>query len=323
MLLTSATIIGVSFFTLSRGRRTVSVEVNRSSTLGKAVNLLGVNDGPLGPKGWDSRVYPYDLTDYYTRMGVNFIRVHDLWGAADIDVVFPNFSRDPYDENAYDFSSTDRHISMMLRVGARVIFRLGYSWSDPPKNSPPADYEKWANICLHIVKHYNEGWANGMNQAVKYWEIWNEPDIEQFWNGTVEEYFSLYNTTARRIKEHKVYYVIASLRELLESSTLARCEVKNGGQGFAAMATISEDGVHASVVISNYGKEASRYEVHISELPWGDRGFSYEVLSVDERTNLDTVASGSSSGDRFEISLDIEPYAVHILRLVRARPETP
>jgi len=454
VLLTSATIIGVSFFTLSRGRRTVSVEVNCSSTLGKAVNLLGVNDGPLGPKGWDSRVYPYDLTDYYTRMGVNFIRVHDLWGAADIDVVFPNFSRDPYDENAYDFSSTDRHISMMLRVGARVIFRLGYSWSDPPKNSPPADYEKWANICLHIVKHYNEGWANGMNQAVKYWEIWNEPDIEQFWNGTVEEYFSLYNTTAKRIKEHdpsnlvggpalaydlnfldeflhrcreagtpldfvswhayskdprevylralavrnlmekygfsnklsvltewniwkddsdpyeifrgpagasfcascliylqnasvdianfyrgdswpwggifredgsagKVYYVIASLRELLESSTLARCEVKNGGQGFAAMATISEDGVHASVVISNYGKEASRYEVHISELPWGDRGFSYEVLSVDERTNLDTVASGSGSGDRFEISLDIEPYAVHILRLVRARPETP
>jgi hypothetical protein len=44
---------------------------------------------------------------------------------------------------------------------------------------------------------------------------------------------------------------------------------------------------------------------------------------VDERTNLDTVASGSGSGDRFEISLDIEPYAVHILRLVRARPETP
>lgn len=64
-------------------------------------------------------------------MGVNFIRVHDLWGSADMDIVFPNFDSNPCDEAAYNFSSTDIHISAMLSTGAHVIFRLGYSYANP------------------------------------------------------------------------------------------------------------------------------------------------------------------------------------------------
>lgn len=201
-LLISASIIGAFIVLFSGKRQIVSIDVDCSAVLGKMVDLLGVNDGPLGPKGWDSSAYPYDFTEHYEKMGVKFIRVHDLWGSADIDAVFPDFSKSPNDEEAYDFSSTDRHIRVMLQTGALVIFRLGYSWSDPPRNSPPADYDKWADVCLHIVKHCNEGWANGMNRTIRYWEIWNEPDIEQFWSGTVEDYFLLYDKTARRIKEH-------------------------------------------------------------------------------------------------------------------------
>ncbi|MEM2088473.1 MAG: hypothetical protein QXF52_07380 [Thermoproteota archaeon] len=201
VLLISVIVIGVISTLTSKGE-TASISVDCSIILGEAVNLLGVNNGPLGPRGWEGTVYSYNFTDYYMEMGVNFIRVHDLWGSADIDIVFPNFNSNPYDEAAYNFSSTDRHISAMLSTGAHVIFRLGYSYANPPKNHPPADYEKWAEVCLQIVKHYNGGWANGMNQTIRYWEVWNEPDIEPFWKGTLEEYFRLYDVVARKIKEY-------------------------------------------------------------------------------------------------------------------------
>ncbi|MEM2922115.1 MAG: hypothetical protein QXF26_07345 [Candidatus Bathyarchaeia archaeon] len=445
-LIASASVIVVLMLFLSRTKHMVNVDVNCSVILGKSVSLLGVNNGPLGPRGWDSSVYPYDLADYYMRMGVNFIRIHDLWGSADIDIVFPDFSRSPDDENAYNFSSTDKHISMMLRTGTRVIFRLGYSWSDPPKNSPPKDYDKWAEICLHIVKHYTEGWAGGMVRSVKYWEIWNEPDIEQFWNGTLEEYFLLYEMTARKIKDFdpsilvggpalaydlkfleeflsrcrefgtpldfvswhvysknpydvyqralavrrlmerygfsdrlsfltewniwkedsdpyeifrgpigssfcascliylqnasvdianfyrgdswpwgglfyddgsagKAYYVMAALSEVLRDSNRVQCTTHGGGNEILAMATVKENLSFIFVVVSNYGRRVFSCQLRISGIPWYQRDSSYELLSVDEKTSLETISSGSASGDRLEISLEINPYAVYILKL--------
>ena len=50
-------------------------------------------------------------------------------------------------------------------------------------NAPPKDFEKWAHVCLNIVKHYNGGWDNGFHDQIKYWEIWNEPDGSAFWTG--------------------------------------------------------------------------------------------------------------------------------------------
>ena len=75
---------------------------------------------------------------------------------------------------------------------------------------PPKDYKKWARICEHIIAHYNEGWANGFNYNIKYWEIWNEPEVrskfarsgdEQMWNGTDEQYWELYSVAATHLKE--------------------------------------------------------------------------------------------------------------------------
>ena len=39
--------------------------------------------------------------------------------------------------------------------------------------------------------HHNEGWADGFNYGIEYWEIWNEPDFDKddasnkrTWGGT-------------------------------------------------------------------------------------------------------------------------------------------
>ena len=57
---------------------------------------------------------------------------------------------------------------------------------------PPADAAKWAAICVGIIRHYNEGWANGFHHGIRYWEIWNEPENRPaMWTGTDEDYLAL------------------------------------------------------------------------------------------------------------------------------------
>jgi hypothetical protein len=55
---------------------------------------------------------------------------------------------------------------------------------------------------VNIVRHYNEGWANGFHHNIRYWEIWNEPDATNFWSGTLEHYVDLYGTVATALKRH-------------------------------------------------------------------------------------------------------------------------
>ena len=62
-------------------------------------------------------------------------------------------------------------------------------------------------VCEHIIRHYNEGWANGYRYNIRYWEIWNEADLDpddcpqkRTWGGTAEQYFELYEITAKHLK---------------------------------------------------------------------------------------------------------------------------
>ena len=71
---------------------------------------------------------------------------------------------------------------------------------------PPKDTLKWARICEHIMLHYNEGWANGFKNAVKYWEIWSEPELEvaggnkPCWQGTYEEFLDFFVVVFKYLK---------------------------------------------------------------------------------------------------------------------------
>ena len=64
----------------------------------------------------------------------------------------------------------------------------------------PPDLHKWAQICEHIVRHYNEGWNNGFHYGIEYWEIWNEPENPSMWQGTKEQFFELYRVAANHLK---------------------------------------------------------------------------------------------------------------------------
>ena len=150
-----------------------------------------------------------EINRYFTRANMTSCRTHDI-NCTDIHRIFPDFSKDADDESAYCFEACDRVLAAIADAGMEPFFRFGVSWSDPVLSraylQPPADYEKWAAVCEHIIRHYNEGWANGTRYGIRYWEIYNEPDCQpvpaenNFWQGTPEEFYRLYDVSAKRLK---------------------------------------------------------------------------------------------------------------------------
>ena len=156
-----------------------------------------------------------------------FARLHDSRFAehyggqftVDISAIFPDFSKDENDPSSYEFIFTDRYISRILSTGTQVFFRLGQSIEHGPKKyfvNPPEDFGKWARICEHIIRHYNEGWAKGFRHNIRYWEIWNEFDCGRggmkdqtaanknlpCWTGTAAQFYDFYETAAKHLKKH-------------------------------------------------------------------------------------------------------------------------
>lgn len=192
-----------------------SILVDASRVTGTIRSLQGVNLGPLHTQP----ALP-DLTTQYRDLRVDTIRTHDFLGPTDIDshpkdrghdlVIFPDWSADPTKEESYRFGPSDKMVKAIVDCGAQVYFRLGRSFAADP--TPPPDFDKFAEVARHIVMHYNTGWANGFHYGIKYWEVWNEPNIQKnwipnkglylFWSGTREQFFELYEKTARALKSY-------------------------------------------------------------------------------------------------------------------------
>jgi xylan 1,4-beta-xylosidase len=181
----------------------VEIRVDAAKTLGKVQALHGVNGGPLAM----SRIL--DLSDRFREFRPPLIRLHDCrWpnpDVIDMHVVFPDPKADPEKAESYDFARTDEYLAAIADVGSGIVFRLGESIEHGKIRKhvhPPRDPAKWAAACVGIIRHCNEGWANGSKLNIRYWEIWNEPDNRPaMWSGTDEDYFALYAASARAIKK--------------------------------------------------------------------------------------------------------------------------
>ena len=168
--------------------------------------LHGVNSGPM------TKVFTYDARPQFLEAGFPFARLHDVeypYGSGefvDIPCIFRDFEADETKPESYNFALTDLYIAACVEVGAEPLFRLGVSIEHAPVKRhifPPRDYQKWARICEHIIRHYTEGWADGFHYNIRYWEIWNEADggSRNQWQGTPEQFYELYCVAATHLKQ--------------------------------------------------------------------------------------------------------------------------
>lgn len=179
----------------------IRIDFSRETGVIKA--LHGVDNAPVRPNGQQKE---------FREAGIPFVRTHDtagMWGGThyvDIPNVFPDFNADENDPASYDFTFTDAYLKPLVEAGAMPFYRLGVTIENYYKIkayhiAPPEDFRKWAGICEHVVRHYTQGWADGFNWDVRYWEIWNEPENPPMWSGTREQFFELYRVAATHLKQ--------------------------------------------------------------------------------------------------------------------------
>ncbi len=193
------------------------IQLNPSVEKGPIKLMNAVNNGPSKVRSDQTR----SNFDEYAALKIPYARVHDAahchaYGGphtVDISAIFPNFDADETDPKNYDFTLTDEYLSTIRAAGTEPFFRLGQSIEHYIKKyyvHPPKDFAKWARICEHIIRHYNEGWANGFKWNIKYWEIWNEPDGNAMrpdgrqgptWTGTAEQFLELYKITSLHLRK--------------------------------------------------------------------------------------------------------------------------
>ena len=187
-----------------------TIKVNFDNITGTIKAMHSVNNGPAGSRGRSN----FDL---YADAHIPYARLHDsslcsAYGGhhiVDVLKIFTNFDADPTDPANYDFTLTDLYLKNIIDAGTKPFYRLGSSiehWAKKYEIMPPKDFKKWAVICEHIIKHYTEGWADGFNYDIEYWEIWNEPDTgykennSPTWGGTMDEFFEFFKICLFHLK---------------------------------------------------------------------------------------------------------------------------
>lgn len=138
--------------------------------------------------------------------GFQYLRFHGLFDDDMSVVIQPLFGGEPI----ISFYNIDSIFDFLLETGMKPFVELGFMpeafasgkqtcFHYKANVTPPADYDKWVafiqQFAHHLVERYGE-------QEVSQWffEVWNEPNLSFFFDGTMEDYFKLYETTARALK---------------------------------------------------------------------------------------------------------------------------
>jgi xylan 1,4-beta-xylosidase len=141
----------------------------------------------------------------HAELGVRSVRAHAIL-CDDVGVY-----REVEGVPAYDFDRVDEIYDRVLALGLRPVVELSFMprdlAADPSRTvfgyaaiiSPPKDWDRWADLIRAFVAHLVERY--GIDEVSRWrFEVWNEANLEVFWSGTPEEFWTLYEVTARAVK---------------------------------------------------------------------------------------------------------------------------
>jgi xylan 1,4-beta-xylosidase len=155
-----------------------------------------------------------------------YIRAHNLlnthegsplalkWGSTNA------YTEDKDGKPVYDWKMVDKIVDTWVNMGIKPLMEIGFmpkalstkpepykhKWSPGDAYSdiwtgwayPPNDYDKWEALIYEWVKHSVTRYGQ-KEVETWWWQLWNEPDAG-YWAGTDQEYFKLYDYTAKAVK---------------------------------------------------------------------------------------------------------------------------
>ena len=159
--------------------------------------------------------YARQLKFIHDELGIRHVRFHgifddDMNTVHDLTDFMPFPGLEAFTEQGF------RHCGVaydnVLAAGMKPFVELGFMpqklaarddkgfFFYKPIIAPPADYGRWAEYIKAFLRYLIHRYGA---EEVRTWpfEVWNEPDLPAFFTGTRDEYFKLYEVTARAIKE--------------------------------------------------------------------------------------------------------------------------
>jgi xylan 1,4-beta-xylosidase len=142
----------------------------------------------------------------HDELGVAAVRAHGILGD-DLGTY-----REVDGRPVVDFAGIDRVYDRLMGIGLRPVVELAYMPRDLARDpghlaffyegvsSPPKDWDRWAELVRDLVQHLVDRY--GLMEVREHWafEVWNEPNLEYFWSGDVQDYLRLYDTAAHAVR---------------------------------------------------------------------------------------------------------------------------
>ena len=138
-------------------------------------------------------------------IGYSYCRFHAVFHD-DMNVV----TEDGEGNIVYQWYHVDRVYDTLLELGLRPFVELNPMPEKLASGNktmffykmnvtPPASYAMWEDLVYHFTAHLVERY--GLEEIKKwYFEVWNEPNLSGFWSGSKEDYWKLYDVSARAVK---------------------------------------------------------------------------------------------------------------------------
>jgi len=143
-----------------------------------------------------------------------YIRMHGLL-TDDMGV----YREDKNGNPEYNWQYVDLLYDFILSIGMKPFVELGFMpnalasgtqtifwWKG--NVTPPKDYKKWGDLIQALTQHFTDRYGE-KEVGSWYFEVWNEPNLNPwFFTGTQEDYFKLYDVSAKAIKSVSVNYKV-------------------------------------------------------------------------------------------------------------------
>jgi xylan 1,4-beta-xylosidase len=240
--------VAVAQTTVGDAPRPVSVAVDAARTEGelKPVWRFFGADEPNYATMKDGRKLLVELGKL--KQGQVYFRAHNLLSSGDGTPAFKWGSTNAYTEDkdgnpVYDWTIVDGIIDTYLKRGIRPYLQIGFmpeALSTAPKGMayqhpwrpgfdyrliatgwtyPPKSYEKWGELVYQWTRHNVERYGR---EEVEKWffEVWNEPNLSFYWQGTPEEFYKLHDVA------------IAAVRRALPTARVGGPDVAGAGGSF-------------------------------------------------------------------------------------------
>ena len=202
----------ISFTCNINAQRTINVDYNK--TAGKLNTMFKECVGAGRANEGLRADWQQQLSYVHKQCGFKYIRMHGLL-TDDMAV----YTEDNKGNPVYSYMYVDALYDYLLSIGMKPFVELGFMPNALASGNktifwwrgnvtPPKDYNKWEAFMKNLVQHFTERYGE---EEVKSWyfEVWNEPNLSPgFWSSTQDEYFKLYDYTAKTIKSVNKNYKV-------------------------------------------------------------------------------------------------------------------